>query len=127
MSLFNVFSISSSAMNAESIRLNLSASNIANKNNVSGSREDAYMAQKPVFSVDKDGGVFVKNIVKSNRDVQVIHDPNHPLADKNGNIYGTNVNDEEEMADIISASKNYEMNAEVLNSLKQLMIKTIQM
>lgn len=127
MGLFNVYGISSSAMNAETIRMNLSASNIANKNNISGSEEDAYRAQKPVFSIDDNGGVYVKNIVKSERQLNVIHDPNHPLADKNGNVFGTNVSDEEEMADVISASKSYEMNAEILNSIKQLMIKTIQM
>jgi len=127
MSLFSVFNISGSAMNAESTRINLSASNVANKNNISGSESDAYHSRKPIFKVDADGGVFVSKIVQSDRKVTTLHHPNHPLADKNGNVYGSNVVDEEEMADIISASKNYELNAEVLNNIKQLMIKTIQL
>lgn len=127
MSLFNVFTISGSAMSAESIRLNLSASNIANKNNVYGSEAEAYRAQKPLFRLAESGGVEVKEVVESQRNVQKIYNPNHILADKNGLVYGTNVSDEEEMADVVSASKSYEMNAEVLSSIKQLMIKTIQL
>lgn len=127
MSLFNVFNIAGSAMNAESIRLNLAASNIANKNNIYGNEADAYKSRKPVFSLNELGGVDVLEIVQSDKKVNTIHAPNHPLADRNGNIYSSNVSDEEEMADVISATKNYEMNAEVLNSIKQLMIKTIQL
>jgi flagellar basal-body rod protein FlgC len=127
MGMFNVFNISGSAMTAESIRLNLSASNIANKNNVYGSEPEAYRAQKPLFKLSKDGGVEVKEIVESKRNVQKIYNPNHILADENGLVYGSNVNDEEEMADIISASKNYEMNAQVISNIKQMMLKTIQM
>lgn len=127
MGMFNVFGIAGSAMSAESLRLNLSASNIANKNNVYGSEQEAYRAQKPLFRLSKDGGVEVKEIVESTRNVQKIYNPNHMLADKNGLVYGSNVNDEEEMADVISASKNYEMNAEVIGSIKQMMLKTIQL
>jgi flagellar basal-body rod protein FlgC len=114
-------------MNAESMRLNLSASNVANKNNISGTDEGAYRALKPIFQLSADGGVDVKEIVKSDRAVQILHQPNHPLANADGNVFSSNVGDEEEMADIISASKNYELNAEVLSSIKQLMIKTIQL
>jgi|JYMV01.1.fsa_nt_gi flagellar basal-body rod protein FlgC len=127
MSFGNIFNISGSAMNAESLRLNLAASNIANKNNLSGTSEDAYKSMKPLFKLSDDGGVEVANIVESARPANIIHYPNHPLADKNGNVYGANVVDEEEMADVTSATKSYELNAEVLNSIKQLMIKTIQM
>lgn len=127
MSFGNIFNISGSAMNAESLRLNLTASNVANKNNLSGTPDEAYKSMKPLFKLSVDGGVEVANIVESERPAKVIHYPNHPLADKNGNVYGSNVVDEEEMADVTSATKSYELNAEVLNSIKQLMIKTIQM
>ena len=126
MGLGNVFNIAGSAMNAESTRINLSASNIANKNNIAGSDDEAYKSMKPLFRLDKNGGVEVVNIVESARPSKVINYPSHPLADKDGNVYGSNVVDEDEMADVTSATKSYELNAEVLNSIKQLMIKTIQ-
>lgn len=129
MSLFNVMSISSTGMEAESVRLNTTASNIANANSVSSSEGETYRARHAVFAAElrrasneqsSGVGVAVKGIVESDRPLQVEYAPHNPLADENGYIYKPNVNIVEEMADMMSASKAYETNVQVADTTKRI-------
>jgi flagellar basal-body rod protein FlgC len=135
MSLFNIFSISGSAMSAESVRLNVTASNLANAQSVGGSEEDTYRARSPVFaammnSFHNDGvsyGVEIKEVVDSQAPLETRYQPDHPMANGEGNVYLSNVNMVDEMANMISASRAYQSNVEVLNTSKQLMMATLRL
>lgn len=136
MSLFNVMSISSTGMEAESVRLNTTASNIANANSVSSSYDETYKARHPVFAAElarasneqsKGVGVQVKGIVESDAPLQVEYAPNNPMADKDGYIYKPNVNIVEEMANMMSASKGYETNVQVADTTKRLFRQVLQL
>lgn len=135
MSLFNVMEISSTGMKAESVRLNTTASNIANANTVSSSYNETYRARQPVFATELqraiDGqsmgaGVQVKGIVESDAPLQVEYAPHNPLADENGYIYKPNVNVVEEMANMMSASKAYETNVQVADTTKRIFRRVLQ-
>lgn len=134
MSMFKVFDVAGSALSAQSLRLNVTASNMANANSVSSSTDETYRARQPVFSSmleqagggnDYSVGVQVKGVVESQAPLQRQYNPNHPKADKDGYIYLPNVNVAEEMANMISASRSYQSNVEVMNTAKQLMMKTL--
>ncbi|MFC4699954.1 flagellar basal body rod protein FlgC [Glaciecola siphonariae] len=136
MSLFNVMKISSTGMAAENVRLNTTASNIANANSVSSSYEDTYRARHPVFAAAMDQasadqskgvGVEVKGIVESQRPLQIEYAPGNPMADENGYIYKSNVNIVEEMADMMSASKAYETNVQVADTTKRIFRRVLQL
>jgi len=136
MSLFNVFEISSTALSAQSMRLNSVASNLANAGVVSGSEEGAYRARQPVFSSVYDatreathrfGGVRVDGIVESDMAPRKEYSPGHPMADDAGYIYRPNVNPAEEMANMISASRAYQTNVQVADASKQMLMRTLQM
>ena len=136
MSLFNVMSISSSGMAAENVRLNTTASNIANANSVSSSHEETYRARHPVFAAELDRaiqdqsrgvGVQVKGIVESDAPLQVEYAPNNPMADAEGFIYKPNVNIVEEMANMMSASKAYETNVQVADTTKRIFRRVLQL
>ncbi|MDJ0873528.1 MAG: flagellar basal body rod protein FlgC [Gammaproteobacteria bacterium] len=136
MSFFSVFDIASSALNALSVRLNVTSSNLANAESVSSSVGQTYRARHPVFStlvqdsLNRDpavAGVRVVGIVESQAPLKVEHRPDHPMADENGNIYLPNVNLVEEMADMISASRSYQSNVEVVNATKQMAIRTLSL
>ncbi len=135
MSLFNVFDIAGSGMSAQSIRLNTVSSNMANANNVSGREEDLYRAKNPVFeTVMKDAlgnsasaGVRVSNIVENTEEAIRRYDPKNPLANEQGFVFQSNVSTIEEMANMISASRSYQNNVEVLNTAKQLMLATLKL
>jgi flagellar basal-body rod protein FlgC len=136
MSLFNVMDISSSGMAAENVRLNTTASNIANANSVSSSYEETYRARHPVFAAaldrasadqSKGVGVQVKGIVESQRPLQIQYEPGNPMADENGYIYKSNVNIVEEMADMMSASKAYETNVQVADTTKRIFRRVLQL
>lgn len=136
MSLFDVMSISSTGMEAESLRLNTTASNIANANSVSSSEKDTYRSRQPVFAEalrdatgyqSKGSGVQVKGIVESNAPLQVEYAPNNPMADKDGYIYKPNVNIVEEMANMMSASKAYETNVQVADTTKRIFRRVLQL
>ena len=129
MSLFYVMSISATGMHAESVRLNTTASNIANANTVSSSEGDTYRARHAVFAAElqrasseqmKGTEVKVLGVVESNKPLNVEYAPNNPLADENGYIYKPNVNIVEEMADMMSASKAYETNIQVADTTKRI-------
>ncbi|WP_371192662.1 flagellar basal body rod protein FlgC [Glaciecola sp. SC05] len=136
MSLFNVMDISSTGMAAENVRLNTTASNIANANSVSSSYEDTYRARHPVFAAAMDKatenqakgvGVEVKGIVESNKPLQIEYAPGNPMADENGYIYKSNVNIVEEMANMMSASKAYETNVQVADTTKRIFRRVLQL
>lgn len=137
MSMFKVFDIAGSAMSAQSLRLNVTASNLANANSVSSSIDQTYRARQPVFaamlneagqaSAQDAVGVQVRGIVESQAPLQQQYQPDHPMADANGYIYMPNVNVVEEMANMISASRSYQTNVEVVNTAKQLMMRTLTM
>lgn len=136
MSMFKVFDVAGSAMSAQSLRLNVTASNMANANSVSSSEGDTYRARQPVFAAMLDQasgqqqvnvGVQVKGIVESQAPLQRQYNPNHPMANEEGYVFLPNVNMVEEMANMISASRSYQSNVEVINTAKQLMMKTLTM
>ena len=142
MSLANIFSISGSAMSAQSVRLNTTASNMANAQSISSSVDETYRARKPVFALQEPSehqlkaqelgllpgqGVKVLGIVESKAPLQPEYLPSHPLADENGYIYYPNVNVVEEMADMISASRAFQINADVMDSAKKMMQRVISL
>ena len=137
MSLYNVFNISGTGMSAQSVRLNTTASNLSNANSVSSSADETYRARHPVFSAElskalgsQQGeavGVKVLGIVESDKPLKREFNPEHPLADKDGFIYKPNVNVVEEMANMISASRNYQTNVQVADAAKQMLSRTLRM
>lgn len=139
MSLFNVFNVAGSAMSAQTLRLNLTASNLANAETVSGTPEAAYKARQPVFAValkaaaqagrglEGASPVKVEGVVESAAPNQPMHMPNHPAADANGFVYRSNVNPVEEMVNMISASRSYQNNVEVMNTSKDLLLQTLRL
>ncbi|ATG73177.1 flagellar basal body rod protein FlgC [Zobellella denitrificans] len=136
MSLFKVFDISGSAMSAQSVRLNTTASNLANADSVSSSINETYRARKPVFAADLDRalsdrqesvGVKVLGVVETNKPLQKEFRPDHPMADQDGFIYKPNVNVVEEMTDMLSASRNYQTNVQVADAAKQMLQQTLRM
>lgn len=137
MSLFNAFKAAGSAMQAQTQRLNTVASNMANVETAASNPEDVYKARKVVFQAELDKaapgkaalakGVNVKEVVTDNAQPRKVYDPKHPLADEQGYIYMPDINAVEEMVDMMAASRNYQTNAEVMNTAKSLMIKTLNM
>ena len=140
MSLSNVFGIAGSAMSAQSVRLNTTASNLANAESISSSEGETYRARKPVFAVqmmqemgtssldaslNAGAGVQVTEIVESQSLLRPVYNPNHPMADEKGYIYYPNVNVVEEMADMISASRSFQINAEIMNTAKTMIQRTL--
>jgi flagellar basal-body rod protein FlgC len=138
MSLTNIFDIAGSAMNAQSIRLSTTASNLANADAAASSIEETYRGRHPVFTalnndvLDIDAnnngtnvGVKVLGIVESDAPLQPRYEPGHPLADEEGYVFYPNVNPVEEMANMISASRSFQMNVEVMNSAKQMMQRVL--
>lgn len=132
----NIFDIAGSGMNAQSLRLNLVASNISNANSVSSSLDETYKSRQPVFKAelnsimdknDPSSKVNVMGVVESQAPPVMEYAPHHPMADDNGYIYKPNVNTVEEMANMMSASRSYQNNVEVLNTAKQLMLQTLKM
>jgi len=126
----SIFDIAGSAMRAQTLRLNTTASNMANANSVAGSAEDAYRARQPVFAAVLDGeigGVETRGVVESNREPDKRYQPGHPLADDEGYIYGSNVDHVEEMANMMSATRSYQSNVDMLSTVRQLMLQTLKM
>ncbi|MEE4244527.1 MAG: flagellar basal body rod protein FlgC [Kangiellaceae bacterium] len=136
MSLYNIFKISGSAMSAQNVRLNTTASNMANAESISSSVGETYKARHPVFSAvyqsAADGnlagaGVSVAGIVENQAPPRVKYQPDNPMADENGNVYLPNVNIVEEMANMISASRNYQANVQIANTAKTLLQRTLSL
>jgi flagellar basal-body rod protein FlgC len=133
MALFDVFDLAGSGMRAQSLRLNVTASNLANADNVATRPEDAYRARHPVFSSymgeagAESTGVRVLGIVESAIQPLKRYEPAHPLADEEGYVFATNVNPIEEMVNMLSASRSYQSNVEVLNTTKDLLLGTLRL
>ena len=132
MTLFNVFSIAGSAVSAQSKRLNVVASNLANADAVAGPDSKAFQARQVHFQAqvqDTGGlpGVRVSGITESDAPGRRVHDPAHPMADAQGYVTHSNVSVVDEMVNMMSASRAYQNNVEVMNTAKQLLAKTLQM
>jgi flagellar basal-body rod protein FlgC len=128
---FSIFSISGSALMAQTQRMNVSASNLANADSVTSTSGQAYRAKQVVFQVDDNGypnniaGVKVSQVIEDPSPMNLVYDPNHPLADEKGYIQKPNVDVVAEMVNTISASRSYQANVEVINTAKSLMLKTL--
>ncbi len=135
MSSMKVFDIAGSALSAQSLRLNLIASNMANADSVSSSADDTYRSRQPVFKtmVDQTNpkesavGVRMLGVVESQVPLQQEYAPEHPMANEEGYIFRPNVNMVEEMANMISASRSYQTNVEVVNSAKKMMMGLLKL
>mgnify|MGYP000851043706 FL=1 len=140
MSMFKVFDVSGSAVSAQSQRLNVVASNLANADSVAGPDGQAYKARQVVFqtvlmgtgklgesAAEGSAGVRVSNISEDQAPGRKIHQPGHPAADAEGYVTFSNVNAVEEMVNMISASRSYQNNIEVMNTAKSLLQKTLQL
>jgi len=135
-SLDSVFGIAGTALNAQMVRMNTTASNLANATTVAGSEKDAFRAKRPVFKALLDeemthagapylGGVKVDMVADDPTPIRSLHDPGNPMADANGYVYLSNVNEMQEMVEMMSASRSYQNNVEVVNTAKQLMMRTL--
>ncbi|GHC26044.1 flagellar basal body rod protein FlgC [Aidingimonas halophila] len=130
MSMFSVFDISGSAMSAQSQRMNVTASNLANADSVAGPDGEAYRAKQVLFETRADrrngiGGVGVDEVIEDQSPMRQEYQPDHPLADEEGYVTMPNVEPAHEMVNMISASRSYQANVEVMNTSKQLMTKTL--
>jgi flagellar basal-body rod protein FlgC len=145
MSLGNIFDIAGSGMSAQTVRLNATASNLANAETPAGSEQEAFKARYPLFAAvhaetlqqmngsasmgSKDGfsGVQVKGVVESDKAVQMRYEPQHPLSDAEGYVYYPNVNVVEEMTNMISASRSFQANVDVMNATKTMMQRVLSL
>ncbi len=136
MSSLTIFNIAGSALQAQSQRMNVSASNIANADSVAGPNGEPYRAREVVFRVDPMmgsgagqaiGGVAVVGVVESNQPLRMQYDPGHPLADANGYVAKSNVDVVAETVNMISASRSYQANVEVINTTKSLLQRTLSL
>jgi len=136
MSSFKIFDIAGSGMAAQSLRLNLVASNLSNADSVSSSVEQTYRSRQPVFAaqlqeaLDKRNapvGVQVLGVVESQTPLRMEYAPDHPMANADGYIFRPNVNTIEELTNMMSASRSYQDNVEVANTAKQLMLQTLRL
>jgi flagellar basal-body rod protein FlgC len=136
MAMNDVFRISSSALTAQSLRLNTTASNLANAESAAGPDGKVYRAKQVVFQTDpltgnggavrpESAGVSVARVVEDNAAPKKTYDPKHPLADADGYVSMPNVNVVDEMVNMISASRSYQTNVEVMNTAKTLMLKAL--
>jgi flagellar basal-body rod protein FlgC len=136
MPSFKIFDVAGSGMSAQSVRLNTVASNLANADSISGDPSTVYKARHPIFEAVKssmpqpDGGnaaVHVRGIMESQATPNARYEPGNPLANQDGYVHSPNVNVVEEMVDMISASRAYQNNVEVMNTSKDLMLATLRL
>ncbi|WP_241606861.1 flagellar basal body rod protein FlgC [Rosenbergiella australiborealis] len=128
--MLSIFDISGSALRAQSQRLNVSASNLANADSVTGPDDQPYVAKQVVFQTEPligqaIGGVKVSGVVEDPSPMKLVYQPEHPLADDKGYVKMPNVDVVAETVNSISASRSYQANVEVLNTVKSLMLKTL--
>lgn len=134
MGLFANFDISGSAMSAQSVRLNTTASNLTNVETLSGTEAEAYRSRQPVFEsllgdFTKPGevGVRMAGIYHSEEAIERRYEPGHSLANHEGYVFGSNVNPVEEMANMISASRAYQNNVEVLTTSRDFLLRVLSL
>lgn len=134
--LKNIFEIAGTALTAQTIRMNTTASNLANAGSVSPTEEEAFRAKRPVFRALVDqadlnagfntiGGVKVKEIIDSTDPVRKVHDPGNPEANEDGFVFLSNVNEVTEMVEMVAASRSFQNNVEVVTTARQLMMRTL--
>lgn len=138
MKLDDIMSVAGAALEANTVRMNLAVSNIANAEVMAGNEDDAYKAKRAVFrtiledEVDKrrgevSGGVRVQQVIEDTTSHTVSFDPNHPDANEEGYVYLSNVNAMNEMVEMTAAARSFETNVEALNTAKQLMLRTVEL
>ena len=134
MALDNIFGIGASALNAQTVRMNTVASNLANAGTVAGTDAEAFRGKRPIFKALMDeqlnnpnnkGGVKVTEITDDPSPIKKMHDPSTPTADKEGSVSLSNVNALPELGDMMAANRSYQNNVEVINTARQLMMRTI--
>jgi flagellar basal-body rod protein FlgC len=136
MSMDNIFGIAGTALNAQLTRMNATASNLANAGTVSTAEKDAFRAKRPVFKALMDeqmtnagaayvGGVKIDRMVEDNVPPRRVSDPKNPMADKDGYVYQSNVSEVTEMVEMMAAARSYQNNVEVINTARQLMMRTL--
>ena len=136
MAIDNIFGIASTAMNAQLVRMNTTASNLANAGTVAESEAKAYKAKRPIFAALMDesmktaganyvGGEKADGIMDDTTVNPKVHDPGNPKADVDGFVYNSNVNEVSEMVEMMSASRSYQNNVEVVNTARELLMKTL--
>ena len=129
MALMRIFDVAGSAMTAQSERMNVAASNMANADSVTGPDGQPYRARQVVFQTDPAGqgvgGVRVAGVIQDPSPMKKVYDPKNPAADASGYVTMPNVDMTDEMVNMISASRSYQANVEVLNTAKTLMLKTL--
>ncbi len=137
MALEHMFGIAGTALNAQTVRMNASASNLSNAGTVSGTDKDAFRAKRTEFKTilaqhagaandGLSGGVKVSRISDDPKPVARMSDPGNPAADKDGYVYLSNVNEMTEMVEMMAASRSYQNNVEVINTARQLMARTLE-
>jgi flagellar basal-body rod protein FlgC len=136
MALDRIFNIAGSALNAQTTRMNTTASNLANSGTVTGKENEAFRAKRTVFKTILEqqqkpheqgfaGGVRIEKITDDPSPIRKMSEPNNPMADKDGYVYLANVNEMTEMVEMMAASRSYQNNVEVVNTTRQLMMRTI--
>ena len=132
--MFKVFDIAGSAMSAQSQRLNVVASNLANADSATSANGQPYRAKQVVFQTTplsnkqpNVAGVRVSRVIEDSAPPRLTYDPKNPLADANGYVTMPNVNPVEEMVNMISASRSYQTNADMMNAAKTMLLKTLQL
>lgn len=137
MAMDNIFGIAGSALNAQLTRMNATASNLANAGTVAGNEQEAFRAKRPVFKalVDEQmvqsgqpylGGVRIAQMVDDKAPTVRVHDPRNPLADKEGYVFKSNVSEVTEMVEMMAAARSYQNNVEMVNTTRQLMLRTLE-
>lgn len=128
---FSVFDIAGRAMSAQLVRLNTTASNLANAGSVSGSKDDAFRALKPVFRTVTNGEgvatVTVDRVVAAGKDPEMRHAPDHPLADADGNVWAAGVDTAAELVEMVESARQYQNNVQVLQTAKTLTLDTLRL
>lgn len=136
MSLDNIFGIAGSALNAQTTRMNATASNLANAGSVAASEKDAFRGKRAVFKAIletqigsqpavNNGGVKIDSLIDDPAPITRMSSPGNPSADKDGYVYLSNVNEMTEMVEMMAAARSYQNNVEVINTARQLMMRTI--
>ena len=136
MSIDNIFGIGGTALHAQIVRLNTTASNLANAGTTAATEQEAYRGKRTIFKALMDeemihagaphvGGVKVDKIVDDTKPVPRVYDPNNPLADAEGFVFQSNVNEVTEMVDMMAASRSYQNNVEVVNTARELMMRSL--
>lgn len=127
-----IFQVAGRAMSAQLVRMNTTASNLANAGQVTGSDAEAYRSMKPVFrtsfdSASKMSTVDVEQVVSAGKGPTKMYDPSNPVADKDGNVFQSGVDESQELVDMMETSRNYQNNVEVMQTAKSLIIDTLKL